>query len=203
MLGSIFGLSIVILGIFSAIFYAYHTARDIENRDHMIQIARTFMEDLKSNLIHYQTGSMEIAYLDNAGTEKSSICGTIYACIPYAEIASNFDTDMTQLSQSSSDNILNLVELARIRSASNNLCKTLPVTPGAPEWIGIRSKTNGQYYQITITSEIPNGSIHGLGPNQKTLDLCKYIRKWIITVSPQKGNPQAQFRLEAYLPIPS
>ncbi len=201
----IFGLSIILVSVLSAIYVSYNTTRDTASRDQMVQIARSVMEDMKTKLINYHSGDeLSINYTDTNDSLKSSLCGTsgIYSCIAFSSISNKFATiSPTIINTNQTDNVLNLKELANVQRESSNSCGTTPISVGYPEYLGIQMKNGALSYQVKIEAVMPNNKVTTSGGVD--LYLCKYTRKFIITVSPQIGSRQSPYKVEAYIPLPS
>lgn len=202
----IIGISLITVSIITISQQSAQMSASVSNSDQSYQIARSVLEDIKSALLNYQSGDELKLVYKNTTTDanQSSLCKTysVFTC-------------------SNSNQDLNLIEFSKVKKeTSSSVCSTPPpelITGTIPATIDDQERLIGSQTLQLATKSAPASwfsvKVEAIMPavnakmkydsNSTPLQLCKFIRKYKISVTPPSGSAQQTIFLEAYYPIPS
>jgi hypothetical protein len=176
------GISIIVIAIITVNVTSVKMTQYNIHNDQAFQIGRSVMEDIKNKLLNYsntQDGIKLVYNSSSSGENVSSLCLT--------------ESDYTCASANPE---VNLVELASIGAS------TCPSSNQSVSFNIAMSNAAQQPFTVKIESlVISTTDAITYDDSKSPLTLCKYVRKFRVTVSPP--NNQKPVSIEAFYPIPT
>ena len=187
---AIVGLSVIFIAIFTISTTSVNLSNYNAKNDQAFQIARSVMEEIKTQLLNYSGGPKINLGLNQENSNILCKETSEFYCKP-----GNPEVD--------------LVDLAKIVKETETQCTSVAnpspvIVNNDAKTVFISMRTNqNDYYTVRIEASIPAPGTKINYTSTNELQLCKFIRKFKVTVTPPGTSGNKPVIIEAYYPIPS